>query len=66
MEVKLALDGQIYVESGIKIGHILEMEGSSTSVGTKVYFSLSIGEHKWTLNDDFSISPSHGTGVYLG
>jgi len=36
VEVKLALDGQIFVESGEKIGHILELECKKTVHGTKV------------------------------
>lgn len=66
IEVKLALDGQIWAESGNYNGYILELEGSRTSLGTKVYFTMAYGEHKWNLNEDLTISPIRDTGVVLG
>jgi len=36
MEVKMAIDGRIFVESGNKIGHNLDNEGQRTQAGTKV------------------------------
>jgi len=36
MEVKMAIDGRIFVESGNKIGHLLDNEGEGTQAGTRV------------------------------
>jgi len=36
MEVKMAIDGRIFVESGNKIGHYLENEEEEKRAGTKV------------------------------
>lgn len=45
----MALDGQIFVETGHNVGHILELEGEATRAiaGTEALFGQRYNEFKW-------------------